>query len=98
MVILKQNLHEVRAFAELARRDGVGFRYLLPNHDRNGQSIFTSRACMTEALTALEDVLAEAWARGDTRAVESLFGEVRVLEHRLARGLERPIPDGVGAT
>jgi molybdenum cofactor biosynthesis enzyme MoaA len=95
MVILKRNLHEIRQFAELARRDGVGYRYLLPNHDRNGQSILTSREAMTEALSALEDVLAEEWARGNTRAVETLFGEVRVLEHRLAHNIVRTIPDGV---
>ena len=84
MVILRRNLSEIRAFAELARRDGVGYRYLLPNKNRNDQSILTSRDTMTEALSALEDVLADAWSRGDNRAIKSLLGEVRALEHHLA--------------
>lgn len=95
MVILRQNLAEVRAFAELARRDGVGYRYLLPNYDRNGQSIFTSREAMTEALAALEAVIAGARALGQDNVVGRLLGEVRVLEHRLANNLVAPIPDGL---
>lgn len=94
MVILKANVHEVRALAELARRDGVRYRYLLPNHDRNGQSIMTSPDAMRAAREALDALVAEERAAGNVRQVSLLVGEAGVLADRLARGVFRLIPEG----
>lgn len=94
MVILKANVREVRGLAELARRDGVRYRYLLPNHDRNGQSIMASPEHVASAREALDALVAEERARGDQQQVALLVGEAGVLADRMARGLYRLIPDG----
>lgn len=94
MVILKANVHEVRAFAELARRDGVRYRYLLPNHDRNGQSIMNAPDAMRAARDALDALLQEERAAGNTRQVALLVGETEVLSDRIARGIYQLIPEG----
>lgn len=93
MVLLKRNVAEIRAFAELARGDGVRFRYMLPMHDRNGQSIMTDRGAMTEALAALEDVLSDAPADGLQEDARAIAGEASVLRRRLDRGVMQPLPE-----
>jgi MoaA/NifB/PqqE/SkfB family radical SAM enzyme len=97
LVILRENLHELRAFAELARRDGVRYRFLLPHNDRNGQSIMASRDAMATAREALDALVAEERARGDTQQVALLVGEAGVLADRLAKGIVRLMPDGAVA-
>lgn len=96
MVVLKRNVHEVRAFADLARADGVAYRYMLPMMDRNGQSIMTDRGALEAALEALEDVLREEAVRPALTDTRHLLGEVQVLRQRLERGVYRALPDRDG--
>ena len=97
LVILRANLHELRAFADLARRDGARYRFLLPHNDRNGQSIMASRTAMETAREALDALVAEERARGDVQQVALLVGEAGVLADRLAKGVVRLMPDGAVA-
>jgi wyosine [tRNA(Phe)-imidazoG37] synthetase (radical SAM superfamily) len=84
MVILRRNLHEIGAFAEMAVRDGVLLRYMLPMRELDGETIMTSPEAMGEAATALEHVA--AWLEG--RAIEwsarDAHANARVLRNRLA--------------
>jgi len=93
MVLLKSNYHEIRQFAELARKDGVQFRYMLPMHNLNDESIMTMPDIMKEALSALELTAQEEWKRGQWHAAREMLGEARVLKSRLDQGIFRPIPD-----
>lgn len=83
MVILRSNLTEIAAFAELAWGDGVDVRFRLPNDNRNGESIMTDRALMTAALESLEEIARQAWERGAGTATRELLGVTRVLSQRL---------------
>jgi MoaA/NifB/PqqE/SkfB family radical SAM enzyme len=83
MVILRQNLHEVEAFAELALRDDVVVRYMLPFRDRHGSSILTDRGCMLEALRALQAVAARLLERGRGKEARGVLASARVLLQRL---------------
>lgn len=93
MVLLKRNLHELESFAALCRADGVEMRFMLPMHDRHGQSIMTSRDAMQQAEAALRRIAEEEWAEGRLSAARRIRGEVEVLADRLARGVTRPLPD-----
>ena len=93
MVLLKSNYHEVRQFAELARKDGVQFRYMLTMHNRNDESIMTAPEIMKAVLADLEVTAQEEWKRGQWHAARQMLGEARVLKRRLDRGIFRPIPD-----
>ena len=93
MVLLKSNFHEIRQFAELAWKDSVQVRFMLPMHDRNGQSIMTDKQAMEEAVEGLEAVAQEAWKRGQRHVAREILGEARVVKSRLERGVFRPIPD-----
>lgn len=91
MVVLRANLHEVEAFAELAARDGVGVRYLLPVGDRHGQSTLTDEPTLRRArdtLSAVRVRLDAGGLRGDAAELEGL---VRVLDQRLSAGILRPL-------
>lgn len=96
MVLLRDNLHELRDFAALCRRDAVGIRFMLPMHDRNGQSILTDLALMRTAEAALREVAREEWARGQARDSRRARGEADVLAGRIARGVVRSLPDPDG--
>lgn len=93
MVILRANLHEVEAFAALAEADDVAVRFMLPMGDRNGQSILTDRAAMTDAAAALARVEARLRARGRDREADRAAGERTILDERLRRGALRALPD-----
>lgn len=93
MVILKANLHEMLAFAELARRDGARYRYLLPNHDRNGQSIMNAPEAMAAARHTLEALLSEERAAGHIHQAALLAGTVEILSDRITRGIYQLIPE-----
>ena len=87
-VILRQNLDEIVPFAKMARRDGVGVRYLLPTNNRNDQSIMLDPALMQQAARALDEVrelLRESG--GDPTDILDIDGVVTVLEARLEEGL-----------
>jgi hypothetical protein len=87
-VILRRNLEEIVPFAEMARSDGVGVRYLLPTNNRNEQSIMLEPALMREAARALDrvrDLLGKQG--GDPLDVRDIDGVVTVLEARIEEGL-----------
>lgn len=87
MVLLKRNVEEIRAFAELAGRDGAEVRYLLPNRNRNGQSILLDPAAMRTAADALESVAAGLRGTPDVAQAAAIEGSARVLRERLRRGV-----------
>lgn len=91
MVILRRNIDEIEAFAQLAWDDGARPRFRLPNRDRNRQSIMTSPDLMARALQSLERVARARSARSHLRADDELRGTIRVLRHRLQRGIFVPL-------
>lgn len=91
MVILKANLHEVAAFAELGLADGVAVRYLLPQRDRNAQSILTSADAMAAARDGLHRAADRLRARGLDRWADDAAIQADILDRRLAAGLLEPI-------
>ena len=96
MVLLRANLHEVEAFAELARRDGAGVRFQLPMFDRNGQSILTDPAAMRAAEEQLRHVARALFTEGRVGDAHRARGEADVLRDRHDRGVFRPLPDDAG--
>ncbi len=91
MVILRANLHEVRAFAALGLQDRVGVRYLLPQFNRSGQSILVDADAMREAAVALDDIAFRLERAGQARWAEEARTHARILRDRLAAGLLEPI-------
>jgi molybdenum cofactor biosynthesis enzyme MoaA len=87
MVILRENLHEIRAFAEMAMRDGVRLRYMLPMRELDGQTIMTSTEAMSEAVAALEEVARRLEARAMEWSARDAHANARVLRNRLAEGI-----------
>lgn len=95
MVILRRNHGEIAAFAELAEKDGVGVRFMLPMNDRGGQSFLTDAGLMREVEAQLREVARRLHARGQIGDARRASGEAEVLRDRLARGVLRPLPDDV---
>ena len=92
MVILLANLHEIEDFARLALKDNVSCRFLLPQHNRNSQSIMTSAAAMSAAensLRAAADMLKKLprWSQDATASAD-------ILAKRLEIGELSPIGNG----
>ncbi|NOY92266.1 MAG: radical SAM protein [Deltaproteobacteria bacterium] len=94
MVLLKQNRHEIAAFVELAERDDVRVRFMLPMFDRNRQSVMTDEQTMREVLHELDRAAERLNERGETRQAQGVLGEADVLRERLAQRLFEPLPDG----
>jgi MoaA/NifB/PqqE/SkfB family radical SAM enzyme len=90
MVVLRTNLSEVRAFAEMAARDGVDVRYLLPLRNLNDQSIMLHREAMEEAAAALSDVARSLESKAHRAEAGRVWSHVSVLEHRIAAGRFEP--------
>ena len=93
LVILRDNLHELRAFAELAEADDVAVRFMLPMLDRNQQSILTDEPSMRAAADALGSIAARLRVRGKPTEAARVDGELGVLTARLERRIFRPLPD-----
>ncbi len=91
MVLLRANLHEVRAFASLGLSDRAGVRYLLPQFNRSGQSILVVPEAMREAAAALDDAAGLLERAGQERWAEEARTHARILRDRLAAGLFEPI-------
>ncbi len=89
MVILKQNLHEIEEFAELAQQDQVAVRFMLPFRDRNASSIMTDRTAMLSALKSLQRVVAMLLSRGRAREARNAAASARVLLERLDAGVQQ---------
>ena len=92
MVILLANLHEIEDFVRLALKDNVSCRFLLPQHNRNNQSIMTSAAAMSAAeksLRAAADMLKKLprWSQDATASAD-------ILAKRLEIGELSPIGNG----
>ncbi len=94
MVLLKRNRHEIAAFVELAERDEVRVRFMLPMFDRNRQSVMTDEQTMREVLRDLDVAAGHLRERGETRQAQGVSGEASVLRERLAQRLFAPLPDG----
>lgn len=91
MVIIKHNLHEVEAFAEMAIEDGVDPRFLLPVRNRNGQSIMTDPDAMRAAYNSLLRVASMLEGRGRTKAARDARAIASVLKNRLEMGIFNPL-------
>lgn len=91
MVVLKANLREVVAFAELGLADGVAVRYLLPQRDRNAQSILTSAETMAAAEDGLRRAAARLRAHGLARWADDAAVQADILAQRRAADLLEPI-------
>jgi hypothetical protein len=87
MVILRSNIREVRAFADLALGDRVGVRYLLPTNNRNDESIMNKPELVREAAAALAEVQPRVAAAGLAFDAQEIAGTLQVLELRLAAGV-----------
>jgi len=95
MVILRANLGEIERFAELCRRDAVAYRFMLPQLNRNDQSIMLDKALMGEALDQLERVIAQDEGRhGESSWLRLVKGEARVLRERMAARTLSLLPRG----
>jgi molybdenum cofactor biosynthesis enzyme MoaA len=86
MVILKANLAEISAFADMARADGVGMRFLLPVGNRNQQTIMDQPDLVREARESLGHVLQDLLCRGLADDARDLEGTLSVLDQRLRDG------------
>ncbi len=91
MVVLKQNRHEIEAFADLARADGAAVRYQLPLKDRNDSSIMTDETAMLDAMARLERVGKSLLDAGRVREARGAIGSAQVLFERIAAGITRPL-------
>jgi MoaA/NifB/PqqE/SkfB family radical SAM enzyme len=91
MVILRRNVHEIRTFAEMALHDDVDVRFMLPAHDRNGQSIMTDATVMESARAALTDVANRLEALHRNRSARDARALVAVLADRLTRKVLDPL-------
>ncbi len=91
MVILKQNFHEIEAFAELALQDGVHLRYMLPFRNRHESSILTDRTAMLAALRALQRVAARLLALGRGHEARDALTSANILLGRLDARVLAPL-------
>lgn len=91
MVVLRRNLHEVRAFADMAIRDGTEVRFMLPMRELDGQTVMTSPAAMRTLAEALEDVIARLGAHGMAFSKRDAEARLEVLRQRLEAGVFEPL-------
>lgn len=91
MVILKTNIHEIIAFAEMAIADKVGVRFLLPQRNRNNQSIMTDERLMVEATEQLEQVAERLFEQGEERWARDALAGAKVIRERLSARLFEPL-------
>ena len=94
MVILRANFHEIEDFATLCREDGVGYRFMLPQLNRNNQSIMLDSDIMHSVLERLERAIAaDEKQHGQSSWLQLVKGEAKVLRDRLADEIVRTLPD-----
>ncbi len=91
MVILKQNFHEIEAFADLAFQDGVHLRYMLPFRNRHDSSLLTDRAAMLAAFQALQRVAVRLLALGRGHEARDALTSAQILLGRLDARLLAPL-------
>jgi len=90
-VVLKINLGEVVAFARMGLADGVPVRYLLPQRNRNDQSILTDAEAMQEGARGLREAAALLREHGHPVHAEDARIQAEMLEERLEAGILEPI-------
>ncbi len=90
-VVLKANLAEVVAFARMGLEEGVPVRYLLPQRNRNDQSILTDPEAMREGARALREAATLLEEQGHPVHARDALVQAEVLEDRLEAGLFDPI-------
>lgn len=91
MVLLKANVAEVADFARLALQDAVSCRFLLPQHDRNHQSILTSPDAMATAEAGLRHAADLLAGQGLARWADDARVQADILAQRQADGILTPI-------
>lgn len=91
MVILRANLHEIRDFAKMGLEAQVHVRYLLPQRNRNNQSIFTSRETMEQARDALYEAGQLLIDQGQVRWGQDAIVQGDILDQRLKQQTFQPI-------
>lgn len=90
-VVLKANLAEVVCFARMGLEEGVPVRFLLPQRNRNDQSILTDPEAMREGARALREAASLLRDRGHPVHAADALVQAEVLEDRLQAGLLDPI-------
>ena len=83
-VILRANIHEIEDFARMAIRDGVSLRYVLPEGNRNNQSILLSLESMETARVSLEKVAVLLEENGLAERATHVRSLERILRERIA--------------
>lgn len=91
-VVLRANVHEVEAIADLSFADGAEVSYLLPHYNRHDESVFVHEEAMTCAVAALERVGNKELARGREGVGREALARASVLRDRLERRIFAPIP------
>ncbi len=87
MVVLRANLEQIPAFVALALDDEVDARFLLPQGDRNGQSVTTAPEPAARTVLLLREAAAKLEAAGRTRPAAATDALARILADRVARGV-----------
>ncbi|MDF1564793.1 MAG: radical SAM protein [Deltaproteobacteria bacterium] len=95
-VVLQQNLHELAAFARLAREHGVGVRFLLPTGNRNETSIMLDTARMEQARDLLREAVDRLHGGNAPQDRADIAGILKVIEARLASGELAPLGEDQG--
>lgn len=91
MVLLRSNVHEIRPFADLAIGDGAHVRYMLPNRNRNQQSIMTCREDMSVAREALDEIATRLDSLEWDQCALDAHTAARILRERLESGVLDPL-------
>ena len=91
MVILRQNVSEIEAFADLALTDGVHLRFMLPFRNRHDSSVFTDRPAMLAALQGLQRVASRLLNLGRGQEARDAMTSARILASRIDARLLTPL-------
>jgi molybdenum cofactor biosynthesis enzyme MoaA len=91
-VVLRANVDEIEAIADLSFADGADVDYLLPHYNRHNESIFVHEPEMRRALAALESVASKERERGRDEISREAAARATVLRQRLEQRLFEPNP------
>lgn len=91
MVLLRANLEQIPAFVELALADDVDARFLLPQGDRNGQSVTTALETAHRTEVLLDAAAARLESAGRPRPAAATAALARILADRIARNVFDPL-------
>ena len=91
-VVLRANVDEIEAIADLSFADGADVSYLLPHYNRHDESDFVHEPEMLRAAAALERVGARESARGRHDTSREALARASVLRQRIEQRVFEPIP------